>query len=46
MGYETEGQPKNITFIAKTYQEDKLLKIGYAYEQATQKRKTPENYKK
>lgn len=45
MGYEIDGQPKNVTFIAKTYQEDKLLKIGYAYEQATQKRKTPENYK-
>ena len=45
MGYQNNGEPKNITFIAKTLQEDKLLKIAYAYEQATKKRKMPSDYK-
>ena len=45
MGYKTNGEPIGITFIARPYEEDKLLKIGYAFEQATKARKIPEGYK-
>lgn len=44
MGYTKEGQPKGITFIAKPFEEAKLLKVGYAYEQATKLRQIPEAY--
>jgi len=43
MGYD-EGQPKGLTFIAKKFEEVKLLKWGNAYELATQKRKVPNKY--
>jgi len=45
MGYTEAGQPKGLTFVARRFQEDKLLKIGYAFEQATKARKTPQYYK-
>lgn len=45
MGYKTNGEPIGITFIARPFEEDKLLKIGYAFEQATKARKIPEAYK-
>jgi len=45
MGYQSNGEPKNVTFIAKSFEEQKLLKIAYAYEQATQRRKMPSDYK-
>jgi amidase len=44
MGYEEDGTPKGITFVAGPFEEEKLLKIGYAYEQANSMRKIPENY--
>lgn len=44
MGYECNGEPKNLTFIAKSMQEQKLIEIAYAYEQATHRRKTPTDY--
>lgn len=44
MGYKKTGEPSGITFIARPYQEDKLLQIGYAFEQATKRRKIPEAY--
>ncbi|MEQ8425171.1 MAG: amidase family protein, partial [Cyclobacteriaceae bacterium] len=44
MGYEKTGRPKGITFIARPFEEDKLLKMGYAFEQATQLRKVPGDY--
>jgi len=43
MGYD-EGQPKGLTFIAKPFEEAKLLKWGNIYEEASHKRKVPENY--
>ena len=43
-GYETSGEPKNITFIARPYEEEKLLTLAYAFEQAAKARKAPENY--
>lgn len=44
MGYKESGEPISLTIIAKTFAEDKLLQIGYAFEQATKMRKMPENY--
>lgn len=44
MGYRENGQPRSLTFIGRTFEEDKLLKMGYAFEQATKVRKTPEGY--
>ena len=44
MGYQESGEPGGITFIARPFEEDKLLKIGYAYEQVTRKRKIPGIY--
>lgn len=44
MGYEENGYPAGLTFIARPFEEDKLLKIGYAFEQATKMRKSPEIY--
>jgi hypothetical protein len=40
MGYTATGQPIGITFISRPFQEDMLLKIGYAFEQETK----PESY--
>lgn len=44
MGYRKNGDPIGITFIAKPFQEDKLLQAGYAFEQATRLRKIPQAY--
>lgn len=44
MGYEKSGEPKNLTFIAKPFEEDKLLEIGYAFEKEYKTRKAPKNY--
>jgi amidase len=45
MGYKTNGEPVGLTFIAKPFEEDKLLKMAFAFEQATKARKSPEGYK-
>ena len=39
MGYMETGEPSGLTFIARPFEEDKLLKIGFAFEQATRIRK-------
>lgn len=44
MGYRKNGEPAGITFIARPYSEEKLLQAGYAFEQATKRRKLPEAY--
>lgn len=44
MGYTQAGQPAGLTFIARPFEENKLLKMGYAFEQATKARKVPEKY--
>ncbi|NJW51714.1 amidase family protein [Salinimicrobium oceani] len=44
-GLEKTGEPKSITFIAKPFEEDKLLEIGYGFEQQTNLRKAPGNYR-
>ena len=44
MGYLETGQPRSLTFIARPFEEAKLLKMGYAFEQATRHRQFPVNY--
>ncbi len=44
MGYQESGRPRNLTFIARPFEEDKLLKMAYAFEQATKARKSPKGY--
>jgi amidase len=44
-GLQKTGEPWGLTFIARPYQEDTLLKMGFAFEQATKIRKLPEDYK-
>ncbi len=45
MGYRVNGEPCSLTFIARPFEEDKLLKMGYAFEQATKIRKMPVDYR-
>jgi len=44
MGYRETGEPVGITFISRPFEEDKLLKIGYVFEQDTKMRKLPLEY--
>lgn len=44
MGYRVNGEPVGITFIARPFEEEKLLQVGYAFEQATKWRKLPLSY--
>ncbi len=44
MGYRETGEPVNLTFIAKQYQEGKLYEIGAAFEAFTKARKLPKDY--
>ncbi|MEM1134798.1 MAG: amidase family protein [Bacteroidota bacterium] len=44
MGYNQTGEPTGLTLIARPFEEDKLLKTGFAFEQATQMRKSPQGY--
>lgn len=41
MGYRATGEPAGLTFIAKPFSERNLLRMAYAYEQATRLRKMP-----
>ena len=45
MGYRLNGEPCSLTFIARPFEEDKLLKMGYAFEQGTRIRKMPIDYR-
>jgi amidase len=40
-GYLKDGTPFGITFTAEAFSEPKLIKLAYAYEQATKKRISP-----
>lgn len=44
MGYTSENAPKGLTIIGKPFTEQQLLQWAYAFEQTTNRRKTPENY--
>ena len=45
MGFEENGEPKSLTFVAKPFQEKKLIQLGYAFEQIIKARKLPDDYK-
>jgi len=45
MGYRENGEPVNLTFIAKQYQEGKLYDMGSAFEAITKARQLPEGYR-
>ncbi len=44
MGYGKNGEPFGITFISRPFEESKLLRWGYAFEQVTRARKNPTGY--
>ena len=44
MGYRSDGQPSNITFIAKSKNEQLLYNIAYKYENQSQRRVVPKKY--
>ncbi len=44
MGYRTSGEPAGITLISRPFEEQKLLQIGFAIEEATKNRKLPKGY--
>lgn len=41
-GYLPNGNPMGITFVASTYQEPTIIKLAYAFEQATMHRLPPQ----
>lgn len=44
MGYTSEGAPANLTFIAPSFSEEKLLILGAAYQSISNTRKSTEAY--
>ncbi|GAB4075130.1 amidase family protein [Barrientosiimonas marina] len=40
-GFTNEGQPLNVTFTGKAYSEPALIRLAYAFEQATNHRESP-----
>jgi len=44
MGYSEQGEPKNLTFITPSFQEQKLYSLGAAYESLTRHRRLPKGY--
>ena len=44
MGYTPEGEPRGLTLIARPFEEEKLLQIAYAFEQASKIRRIPIGY--
>jgi amidase len=45
MGYRLTGEPAGLTFIARPFEESKLLKMAFAFEKATKCRRMPEDFK-
>lgn len=41
-GYRESGEPQGITLVASKFEEGKLIKAAYSYEQGTKHRKDPE----
>lgn len=44
MGYQKNGAPRGLTFIAQPFEENLLLEWAYAFEKVSQARKSPKNY--
>jgi len=45
VGFTTEGLPVGMTFIGHLFAEPTLIRLSYAYEQATLKRRPPDAFK-
>ena len=42
MGYTRDGQlPAGVTFLGRAWDEARIIKLGYGYEQATKHRRPP-----
>jgi Asp-tRNA(Asn)/Glu-tRNA(Gln) amidotransferase A subunit family amidase len=42
MGYTRDGQlPAGVTFLGRAWDESRLIRLGFAYEQATKHRRPP-----
>ncbi|WP_432279857.1 amidase family protein [Pricia mediterranea] len=44
MGYKEDGEPIGLTFIAKPFEEDKLLRMAKAFEETSEIRRPPADY--
>ena len=44
MGYREDGEPVSLTFIAKSFQEQKLYELGSAYEAVSKERRMPKGF--
>lgn len=44
MGYSKNGEPANLTFVAPSFQEEKLYALAAVYESITKHRKLPSGY--
>lgn len=44
MGYNEEGAPLGLTFIGRSFTEDALLKMAYAFEKGTRRRLAPKDF--
>jgi Asp-tRNA(Asn)/Glu-tRNA(Gln) amidotransferase A subunit family amidase len=44
IGFTHEGLPAGMTIIGRLFDEPKLIKYAYAYEQATHKRRPPDGF--
>ena len=44
MGYSELGEPKNLTFVTSSFEEQKLYTFGAAYEALTRHRQSPKGY--
>jgi amidase len=40
-GYTRDNLPAGITFLRRPYEDGKMIKLAYAYEQATRHRRPP-----
>ena len=42
-GFTTDGLPAGISFLGRPYEDGRMIRLAYAYEQATHHRRAPES---